>query len=379
MVSKIHTWLDDSKDKILTDLGKIAFFEDCCCGCIEFTDLFERPDSTDLGDDWEDCGADWEIRDLHLYTDTDNVAAVLLHMAGDKVGILEAVLTIWRDDTEEWNTITSKYQVLIFTGTQEIPCAVGTPFIVELEAIGIDTGKLRLYDSSYNLLEERNIVYSGGVAHISVCVGNDIMIIDSLNNVQGHIAYDASGTSGYWFALRYGGYTSNDGGVYFDSVYYSDHYDHDITCPPCDWCCCPTWDWGLEVPPNMIATITGDFSKTITLEPATASLNCAVWCGQEEVTVICDDGEFETPVAAYLRVVVTCPIEGGDEPTDVRISVCLAPTDSDDVCELIEESTDTDDAATCDPFHAEVDLLITDGALGCIGSYNIHVEIDEET
>lgn len=38
----------------------------CCCGCSTYADTFDRSNSTDIGDDWDESSGDWSILDHEL-------------------------------------------------------------------------------------------------------------------------------------------------------------------------------------------------------------------------------------------------------------------------------------------------------------------------
>lgn len=92
MASKIHLW-DSSGTKILTSGGRIAFKEDCCCGCPEYADSFTRTDSTDLGADWTEVAGNWEIKSNQLY-EPGNSGAIALYDKTVRTNYMSASIKI---------------------------------------------------------------------------------------------------------------------------------------------------------------------------------------------------------------------------------------------------------------------------------------------
>ena len=211
----------------------------CCCGpCYTYgPENFVRYDEFDvrttdasyLEPDWEVCGSwsDWQLNIVgitgQLENTTPGAKIVLKHMVGNPYGILQGHIQLIED---------SIYRIHVFHGTLADPCS-GENLVVEIEWLNSTDGIIRIMSGSTVLQFDEFTADSD--TNFEVCVGDGIIEARTDESLTIRHCFEGS-ADGYWFALE--GDTTGSSVTQWEEIYYSDHWEHNKTCPRCSQHCC---------------------------------------------------------------------------------------------------------------------------------------------
>lgn len=252
MVSKIHLW-DSDGFKILTSGGKIAFQEDCCCGCPEYADDFGRADSTDLGDDWTEVSGDWEIKSYQLYepgtsgaialydkTVRTNYMAANITIMNEALGGVYRLYIAWADSSNHIRATYTRWAHDDATNPNDDWATLSLHSVIGGTATLLDT-------LDFQLVEPEQATRG-----FTACMDYSIVLASIDDNSLCHVFADpVEITDGKQAAVGHG----NSSEVYFDNWSLvestSEQYDD---CPPCWNCGCN----GRLPPRRLLATYDGD-------------------------------------------------------------------------------------------------------------------------
>jgi hypothetical protein len=202
----------------------------CCCDCYTFLDDFTRPNSTDVGPNWQECTGDWRIFNNSLVGYEKGIIT-LLQMVGNPYGILKADVSA---DEE------AVYQIFVYRGTEQIPCDDVNLYFVEYEVGTGGSGFISLYRGD-ELVEQEEVFSPAGQVSFGVCVDVDGIAVEFEGKRLFQVCIDVEDESivGYWFALGNGGPEEEENvPTVWESIFYSDHFDHNRRCPKCMPSCC---------------------------------------------------------------------------------------------------------------------------------------------
>jgi hypothetical protein len=261
----------------------------CCCGgCTTYEDDFERADSPTIGGSWVDCGSTASIDDGRLKIPSGG-KVVLEEMAADvneEVGIFVAECEVRDASGVHTGTV---YKITAFEGSVGTPCGGKTGDYYTVTAtigstsLGITTVELRLYHSGVQIgTLPQSFGTTAFTFNLVLCVSKDMIVAGEENWMKLWTCPDDEyGTDGRYFSLETSGGTG-----YIEWAFYTDHYDHDPTCPDCTInCCCPCIE-------DMEDRSTRTLTATIVASDNGDADGCGAMDG-EELTLTCDGVEFE--------------------------------------------------------------------------------------
>jgi hypothetical protein len=203
----------------------------CCCDCYTFLDTFTRSNSTDVGPDWQECTGDWQIFNNALLG-YDRGIITLLQMVGNPYGILRTNVRA----VEE-----AVFQIFIYRGLQESPCEDNDLYFAQYDVGTGGSGFISVFRGEEEL--ERVEVFSpADQVSFGVCIDVDGIAVEFEGKRLYQVCLDVeedNDLTGYWFALGNGGVEGSDNiPTEWQSVFYSDHFDHNRRCPKCQPSCC---------------------------------------------------------------------------------------------------------------------------------------------
>lgn len=327
----------------------------CCCECKTDSDDFNRSDSTDIGDAWEECVGDWSISGNHLTCDTttDAVAVWLTPVVGRPYGILTATIHIWEPPDMQspgFSSVGAKYRILAYYGAELTPCegAADDPWILELEILTTTTGHLSLIDPDGVAIGPVDVSFTTQWTSLELCLGEDLIV----GKCETKVLTSCGQAYGYWFALGSGGPTP----PFFESVEYSDQYDHNITCPDCARnCCCPCLE-GQR--PTLTATIYAPECAHMHGASTTLTCNgivgeCCVWTSDADIEFTCpDEGEGCENYVYKLSLIMECGTSQGEPCEGYTMQVNWpGGSDNEHFCDFADDGVTkgAEPGCTCEP------------------------------
>jgi len=212
----------------------------CCLGCPTYSDDFNRANSTDLGDNWEECSGNWEIKDNELVANSAGYAiwkpynpalrhgTMTVKIIDPVDGLHIRIYAFWEDCDDD-----SIAADLVVT-------SVGSNLIGTVSLVsGRDGTPMETSGSVDSVITSRQ--------EFSICVDDEAVSARLTSSIYPVRA--TSGTAGKHFVL------SNEGSTVatFDDAYQIEgHVDHptEPECPAC-FCNCD----GHGVPLTMTLTL----------------------------------------------------------------------------------------------------------------------------
>lgn len=217
----------------------------CCCGCVEYSDKFNRPDNDLVGIEWTEADEPLEptfqrIVDNYLEI-TENWVRYNIPAPAQPVNISVKLLKISEQQKYGvrfcWDIKTNEY--LLVTYQSRGPGLQGQILILQVAA----SGTTLVYDSDGPIpgpercvgvwTQESTGETTDDSIDLTICFnGNAIQVYTQVSGTYGHsCCISAPSKDGKYVGLEAD--DSNTLPVRFDDFFFQDHFAHDPTCPAC--------------------------------------------------------------------------------------------------------------------------------------------------
>jgi hypothetical protein len=313
----------------------------CCCGCWTGSDDFNRADSTDLGDDWDERSGDWEIKSNQLY-ESGNAGAMVIFQPNH--GKPRSIVTVYITD-EDTNDI---YRVIVnYLDDDNYMYAE-----LDIGTGGVGGSTVSLHSvtgGSDSELISQAVTLTGFPAlsrTMNVCLSSEIFSVEVSNISADMCVWYETGpvhSTGYKTGLG-NGYGQ---AIYYDDFTMSEHWEDDPECPDC----CPCRCGENEIQKDLIATYVGE-DECDTLDGITVELTNSVgwhyWDGVlDDCTGAADADCCGDLIGLEMRL--TCGSQ--DDVTTWTLTLDTSALSGGLGCQACGLTLYADADSTCDPLN----------------------------
>jgi len=303
-----------------------------CCGCgpcYRFFDLFDREDSTDIGEDYEVCSGAFEIASSELWGEGE---FVVKHSVGTPpFGYMQVELYIIEGVT---------YRIEAYKGTVANPCSGATTSYLEVECLTDSTFNLRLSGGDGYRACTLNPEYVDQPIPITYCLSDDMqsmfvpttyaigLVTGSDSGDPNNICVGGPATGKYFQISVSGG----EGRIAVIRYFEHREYRGNADCPYCvlPRCCFPDFE-DVIVGFNVTVHNIGDSESTCECQ---STITFDVWIPPDESKCKCELRFYTNPTADPLEE--TTPGPHGCPYGETIVQFAMTCTEEGGICIAID-------------------------------------------